>query len=82
MPLAGDDAPGATPLTPEDIEGLLPTWVATRADLRWGKDKAGFRRLIHPNGICLAGDPTVTQASINNCLGNTSSTQCVDGALQ
>jgi fido (protein-threonine AMPylation protein) len=27
------DAPGATPLTPEDVEGLMPTWVATRADL-------------------------------------------------
>jgi Fic-DOC domain mobile mystery protein B len=27
------DAPGATPVTPEDFEGLLPTWVATRADL-------------------------------------------------
>ncbi len=24
---------GATPLTPEDVEGLLPTWVTTRADL-------------------------------------------------
>ena len=29
----GPDAPGATPLTPEDVEGLLPTWVTTRADL-------------------------------------------------
>jgi Fic-DOC domain mobile mystery protein B len=27
------DPPGATPLTPDDVEGLLPTWVATRADL-------------------------------------------------
>ena len=27
------DPPGATPLTPTDVEGLLPTWVATRADL-------------------------------------------------
>lgn len=24
---------GATPLTPEDAKGLIPTWVATRADL-------------------------------------------------
>jgi Fic-DOC domain mobile mystery protein B len=31
--LGEPDAPGATPLTPEDFEGLLPTWVATRADL-------------------------------------------------
>lgn len=27
------DPPGATPLTPEDVEGLVPTWVTTRADL-------------------------------------------------
>jgi len=25
--------PGATPLSEEDLEGLLPTWVTTRADL-------------------------------------------------
>jgi Fic-DOC domain mobile mystery protein B len=31
--LGEPDPPGATPLTPEDVEGLLPTWVATRADL-------------------------------------------------
>lgn len=24
---------GATPLSPEDVKGLMPTWVATRADL-------------------------------------------------
>ena len=26
-----------------------------RADLRWGADRKGFRRIIHPNGICLTG---------------------------
>ena len=31
--LPGDDAAGATPLTNEDIDGLIPTFVATRADL-------------------------------------------------
>jgi Fic-DOC domain mobile mystery protein B len=31
--LDGPNPFGATPLTPEDVEGLLPTWVATRADL-------------------------------------------------
>jgi hypothetical protein len=25
------------------------------ADLRWGSDGKGFRRLLHPNGICLTG---------------------------
>jgi Fic-DOC domain mobile mystery protein B len=31
--LVGGDPTGATPLTPEDVEGLLPTWVTTRSDL-------------------------------------------------
>jgi hypothetical protein len=25
------------------------------ADLRWGPDRKGFRRLVHPNGVCLTG---------------------------
>ena len=25
------------------------------ADLRWGTDRKGFRRLVHPNGVCLIG---------------------------
>jgi hypothetical protein len=25
------------------------------ADLRWGGDGKGFRRLVHPNGVCLTG---------------------------
>jgi hypothetical protein len=29
--------------------------VDSHADLRWGADGKGFRRIIHPNGICLAG---------------------------
>lgn len=29
--------------------------VDSRADLRWGSDRMGFRRLIHPNGVCLTG---------------------------
>ena len=29
--------------------------VDSDADLRWGSDGKGFRRLLHPNGICLAG---------------------------
>jgi Fic-DOC domain mobile mystery protein B len=28
-----DDPDGATPLGPEDFEGLIPTWIAMRADL-------------------------------------------------
>jgi Fic-DOC domain mobile mystery protein B len=32
-PLAGDDAPGATPIEGDDLDGLIPTFIATRADL-------------------------------------------------
>jgi hypothetical protein len=28
-------------------------------DLRWGPDGKGFRRLVHPNGICLTGRWTI-----------------------
>jgi hypothetical protein len=30
------------------------------ADLRWGHNRKGFRRLIHPNGICLTGRWEIT----------------------
>jgi hypothetical protein len=29
--------------------------VDSSADLRWGADRKGYRRLIHPNGVCLTG---------------------------
>ncbi len=29
--------------------------VESHAALRWGKDRLGYRRLLHPNGICLFG---------------------------
>src|SRR5262245_17670496 len=29
--------------------------IDSSADLRWGADRRGFRRLLHPNGICLMG---------------------------
>ena len=29
--------------------------VDSRADLRWGPDARGFRRILHPNGVCLTG---------------------------
>jgi len=34
--------------------------VDSRADLRWGPDR-GYRRLLHPNGICLTGRWEITQ---------------------
>jgi hypothetical protein len=29
--------------------------VDSQADLRWGPDGRGFRRILHPNGVCLTG---------------------------
>jgi hypothetical protein len=31
------------------------------ADLRWGRDGKGFRRLVHPNGVCLTGQWSITE---------------------
>ena len=31
------------------------------ADLRWGPDRKGFRRLVHPNGVCLLGRWRITE---------------------
>jgi hypothetical protein len=35
--------------------------VDSHADLRWGTDGKGFRRLIHPNGVCLTGLWEITE---------------------
>ncbi len=35
--------------------------VDSGADLRWGPDGKGFRRLVHPNGICLTGTWNITE---------------------
>jgi hypothetical protein len=35
--------------------------VDSNADLRWGPDGKGFRRLLHPNGICLTGLWQITE---------------------
>jgi hypothetical protein len=35
--------------------------VDSGADLRWGVDRRGFRRLLHPNGICLTGRWEITE---------------------
>jgi hypothetical protein len=35
--------------------------VDSFADLRWGTDGKGFRRLVHPNGICLTGLWEITE---------------------
>src|ERR1700730_10886577 len=35
--------------------------VDSHADLRWGPDRKGFRRIIHANGICLTGLWEITE---------------------
>src|SRR2546423_87632 len=35
--------------------------VASDADLRWGPDGKGFRRLLHPSGVCLTGMWEITE---------------------
>jgi hypothetical protein len=35
--------------------------VDSHADLRWGPDGKGFRRLLHPNGVCLTGLWKITE---------------------
>jgi hypothetical protein len=65
---AGEGPFARTPVTFGSIMGGLlrlgMPWVllsaaqrtlASQADLRWGPDRKGYRRLLHPNGICLFG---------------------------
>jgi hypothetical protein len=35
--------------------------VDSHADLRWGDTKAGFRRILHPNGVALIGRWQITE---------------------
>ena len=35
--------------------------LSTKNDLRWGSDGKGFRRLLHPNGVCLFGEWEITE---------------------
>jgi hypothetical protein len=37
--------------------------VDSHADLRWGADGKGYRRLLHPNGVCLTGRWRITEAT-------------------
>jgi hypothetical protein len=55
------------------LKGLLPFFgpylfrqaavrtVSTKSDLRWGPDRKGYRRLLHPNGVCLFGQWEITE---------------------
>jgi hypothetical protein len=35
--------------------------VDSAADLRWGSNGKGFRRILHPNGVCLTGQWRITE---------------------
>ncbi len=35
--------------------------VDSAADLRWGIHREGFRRILHPNGVCLTGHWRITE---------------------
>jgi hypothetical protein len=35
--------------------------VDSHADLRWGADRKGAQRLLHPNGVCLTGQWEITE---------------------
>lgn len=37
--------------------------IDSRADLRWGYGGKGFRRLLHPNGVCLTGTWEITAST-------------------
>jgi hypothetical protein len=37
--------------------------IDSQTDLRWGPDRKGFRRLLHPNGICLTGKWEITEST-------------------
>ncbi|MGH8579019.1 MAG: hypothetical protein ACREVK_02475 [Gammaproteobacteria bacterium] len=66
LPVYGVNLPGA-------LRGILPfgrryffrqpveRTVDSHADLRWGADRKGFRRLLHPNGVCLTGLWEITE---------------------
>ena len=45
------------------LEHACVRTLDTFADLRWGEDGKGFRRLIHPNGVCLTGTWKITEAN-------------------
>jgi len=56
--------------------------VDSAADLRWGPDRKGFRRLVHPNGICLTGLWQITEDTGYSGYFRNGSRALVVGLLQ
>jgi hypothetical protein len=48
-------------VVPEQFRKASERAVDSGADLRWGPDRKGFRRLLHPNGVCLMGRWHITE---------------------
>ena len=46
---------------PSQLKEAAIRTVDSSADLRWGSDGKGFRRIVHPNGVCLTGIWHVTE---------------------
>jgi hypothetical protein len=49
-----------TRLTAPRFERAAERTLDSAADLRWGPDRKGFPRLLHPNGVCLTGRWQIT----------------------
>ena len=56
--------------------------VDSAADLRWGPDRKGFRRLAHPNGICLTGLWQITEDTHYSGYFRNGSRALVVGAIR
>jgi hypothetical protein len=54
---------GALGRRPDHFRDASARSIDSRADLRWGPDGKGFRRIISPNGICLLGRWEITEDS-------------------
>ena len=52
---------GAMGRRPDHFRDASARSVDSRADLRWGPDGKGFRRIISPNGICVLGRWEITE---------------------
>jgi hypothetical protein len=48
-------------MKPNRFEHASERTVDSSADLRWGPDKKGFERLLHPTGVCLTGRWQITE---------------------
>jgi hypothetical protein len=54
---------GILKFRPPQIAQASSRIVDSHADLRWGPDRLGYRRLLHPNGVCLTGLWEITEDS-------------------